>query len=803
MSFTEKKHYLPILFLVSISLVGVQFSLMQTLVFSQWSHFAGMVISVAMLGFAASAIAVSLKKDFLIKNKNAIIPLSICSCSLLVVLVPSVVNSEILMFDTLLIFSQTKHFIRLITVYLYLFMIFFSGAITIVIIFTDFPLKINKLYFANLIGSGCGTILSAIMASQFFPKTSFSIFAVITALALIFATTSKKKIIPFLVVIFTLVTFNLLILSPLPGISQYKSLAKTLTLPDAEIVLSKPTSHGILNIVQSQNLRYAPGLSLSYIGEINAHSAVFVNGNIVANNSFFSKNDPSHIFQYSTKNIPFVMGNRFNRTALMYPGSYAKVALAYKNNAETIEIIEPNVSLFYINKNHFANINDSLLHSERVKFHNKSARSFLASTPHKYDLIYVNMPDAFGGSSGLFAHKPQYHLTIEAFQNMWYILDDDGFITLSCWLDYPSRTPLRIFATLANMLTYSVENPQLHIVAVKNWSHITFLVKKTPFTQHEIDSIEIFANKMMFDIVVAPFGVALQNRDKFNQVPDAAFYQIIDSIMVGNFSILDKYLFNISPTTDNNPFFLNFLRLKNLQKIINHIDIQSLAFFETGFIFSVISVIKTVLISFVLIIIPLIFFKIKQNNMAHGGIKKIILYFACLGVGYIFIEILMLQRLSYYLETHILAAPITIGTLLVSSGFGSYYSPIFAKTKKRLFLTFSLITLTILAYTFLGNSFIISTISLPLLIRCFFAIFFVSFLGFFLGIPFPSGLTAVAKKSNHLVPFAWGINGCFSVVSASVVLLISVSAGYKIVLLISILCYMLAALTIMSLIKRS
>jgi hypothetical protein len=65
-------------------------------------------------------------------------------------------------------------------------------------------------------------------------------------------------------------------------------------------------------------------------------------------------------------------------------------------------------------------------------------------------------------------------------------------------------------------------------------------------------------------------------------------------------------------------------------------------------------------------------------------------------------------------------------------------------------------------------------------------------LSFFLGWPFPWGLRHVAGSFPGLVPWAWGINACASVVGAVLGKFMAVSFGFRNVMFAACLMYVLA-----------
>jgi hypothetical protein len=139
------------------------------------------------------------------------------------------------------------------------------------------------------------------------------------------------------------------------------------------------------------------------------------------------------------------------------------------------------------------------------------------------------------------------------------------------------------------------------------------------------------------------------------------------------------------------------------------------------------------------------------------------------------------------------AASAVITSLLIFSGLGSNASSLLAKGK-RLRMIFAAIVLVLLMYSFLLTPILLQTIHLVLIYKIFIVLVLMSPLAFCMGMPFPEGLSRLSENNAELIPWAWGINGCVSVISTALATIIAVEMGFSWVMLFAAFAYLSALL---------
>ena len=771
--------------LLSASLIACQLVFMQILAIVQWHHFAYMVISIAMLGFGAAGTAISIFRAWLLRNKDFLLPVFSIATGIAMELALRLNNSTHLSFDLYHLFiDRTQFWILALNLLIY-FLPFFFAALVIGLIFSAWVAKIGKLYFANLLGSGAGGLLALVILSMFLPWQALSlcsISAMLSGLLMI----RKEKPLRIIMLTGTVLLFSCFILAKPVGVkpSQYKSLSKTLNMPETSVIFQKPGIYGLNQLVSSPFLRYAPGVSLAYQGKIPVKKAIYTNGEfagVISENW----NRESHPAGFTTFALPFELAS-LDTVLVLHAGTGYFVAHALRKGSQHVDATESNNTLVSLMQSALSSGSGSLYNHANVVLHNIEARTFIESGKKKYGLIILPVLDAFGGSTGLHAMQENYTLTVEGFERAWKRLRPDGIMTVSSWLDYPVRTPLKIASTVAEMLKRNeIDDPGAHIIMIKSWGTITFIISRNPVDEEKVAITRAFCDSLFFDPVFMP-GLKEVERNRYNAFGDPALFEMLDKIFAGSMNYHD-YSFHIQPASDNKPYFNHFLRLRSLRELSGLYQQQALPFLELGYLIVLITFIQVIILAIILILLPLFF-----RKAGKGSRMPVLIYFGAIGLGYMFIEIILIQRFILYFGTPVIAAAAVISILLISSGTGSYVSG-YMKPAARNVMGVMAIIITCSLLMIIGfNTLLLATIGCHILVKTLVAVVIIGVPGFFMGIPFPLGLRKTSIGNESLVPWAWGINGCMSVIASPLAILIAVEAGFMWVMLSAVAVYLMA-----------
>ncbi|MFY9516266.1 MAG: hypothetical protein WAP46_08145 [Dysgonamonadaceae bacterium] len=771
--------------LISAAIIAFQLILMQILSYVQWYHFAYMIISIALLGFGAAGTFLTIFQQKLEKNYYTLFPFLLIVTAILIPVVVGIANSEAVRFDSLLIFQDSRHIGKLILTYFIFFLPFLTGALAIGMSFSKFADQIGKIYFSNLIGSGIGGIIAIFFMQWIIPEQqSFAVAILAFVGGIVSLPKNKKKLIRIIVPLSTLILIILFFYPPRLTPSEYKDISKTMLLPDAKVEYRKSTPHGFVEIVSSPVLRYAPGVSLAYRDSFPVRKVVFNNGNwmgcllpqpLEANET--------NILDYTPQALPYHIDNIKN-ALIINAGTGENVLLALSHQVARITANETNPEIFNILRQSFEGF-------YQVQPYQTMPRTLLTPDTNKYDLIELPIIGSFFGNSGLNAVEPRYELTIEALREMWSKLSEKGMISLSCWMDYPVRNAYRLLATISLLLDENdIAHPPHHVVAIRSWCAITFLVKKSPFKRDEINKVRLFCENRMFDPLVLPEKQEIE-RDKYNILQDTTFFTHVDQLLSHEKeTLIRQYPYRIHPTTDDRPFFFQFVRFKQIPQLISSIREKNFPFLDIGYVLIILTFVQIVLIAAIFILLPLSFRPWKSRNK-----KWVLMYFSGLGLAYMFLEMVFIQHFTFYFGEPTYAASATLGILLFTSGLGSYYSGKFQNNKKMRLAIPLVIAAILVLYAFVLSPILTATIGIALPLKITIAVVLLGTLGFFLGMPFPIGIDYLSGKNTDDIPWAWALNGYFSVISTVLATIISVELGYLLLLSMAAFIYALVSIS--------
>lgn len=260
---------------------------------------------------------------------------------------------------------------------------------------------------------------------------------------------------------------------------------------------------------------------------------------------------------------------------------------------------------------------------------------------------------------------------------------------------------------------------------------------------------------------------------------------------------------NLLPATDNKPFFNHMIPIwqrnihnsitlpkDTIQKIEN---VSKTEQYTLGIVF-----IQSLLFSVLFLLIPLLKFKKEKTNKKTS--KLIIFYFSALGIGFILLEIVMMQKFVLFLGHPTYSISIILFSILISAGIGSYLSGIIINKigimKHIFFIHFSII-ICIIFYIFILDFIIIKTIHSDIILKGFITFLLVFLLGLILGMPFPTGLYLLSKEFSQTIAWAWAINAYMTVLGSMLSIIIAISFGFLTVLFCALICYLIAFITIL------
>jgi hypothetical protein len=476
---------------------------------------------------------------------------------------------------------------------------------------------------------------------------------------------------------------------------------------------------------------------------------------------------------------------------IINPGTGVNIIHALKNAIKDVTIVEPNKASLLFMRENFGEETGYIFNNPNIKIHNCVPRVFLSKNSSSFDLIVLPLIGSFGGTGGINAIQENYLLTIESFNHMWSKLSDNGIIAITTWLDYPVRNPLKVLSILCETLKGSgVNNHSNHIAAVRSWGTITFVLKKSIIRKDELTRIRKFCDEMFFSPLVLS-NINPEERSLYNAVMDEALFLYIDNLMSSKRSSFYKeYDFKIEAPSDNKPYFSQYIRLEDFFYLAKIFGKASVPYIELGYFIVLLTFFQILLIAIILILMPL--FKI---GWIGGNKLWIVFYFCGIGLGYMFIEIVFIQHFILYLESAVYSVSLVISLLLVFSGIGSFITSKIKTKIKNMVIVSSLIAGMIIVYNFLLPVVLERSIGLSALSKLLIMVLIVSPLALCMGMPFPMGISYISQGDTKVIPWAWGLNGCVSVVSTVAATIIAIELGFKAVMIGAAIAYSMTVLS--------
>jgi spermidine synthase len=567
---------------------------------------------------------------------------------------------------------------------------------------------------------------------------------------------------------------------------------------------------GLISVVESPiiPLRHAPGMSLNSTLEPPEQVAIFTDGDAltVINRAGEDSAGLGYLEQLGSA-LPYYLGRHLGRPrqilVLGAGGGTQVLQAVHYTRAQTdteIHAVELNPQVVNLVRTRYLEFAGGLYDQAKVRLHLGDARGFVATTEQHFDLIQLAALGASGAASaGLFALSESYLYTVEALQAYLHRLTPAGYLTISQRINLPPRETLKLFATAVAALRASgVSDPSSRLALIRGWQTSTLVVKKSPFTPRELEALQTFAVARSFDRAWYP-GMQAAEANRFNLLRQPYFHLAARSLLSANpDDFLDRYKFDIHPATDDRPYFSHFFRWPVLPELLALRGSGGMPLVEWGYLIIVATLVQATLASLVLILLPLWLARSgPEARRVDYGRGRIFLYFLFLGLGFLFLEIAFIQKFLLFLHHPLYATAIVLTAFLLFAGLGSGWSQRQAETRshKAAVATAALgIVLLGAAYAF-GLSYVFNAfVSWPTLARAALTIALIAPLAFCMGIPFPMGLSRLAATEPGLLPWAWGVNGCASVLSAVLASLLAVDFGITKLLLLALTLYASAAL---------
>lgn len=805
------------LFLVCCATLLTEIVLTRYFSFTIWYHFAYMAISVALLGYGAAGSAYFAWPSL---TRAGVEPV-LARLSLLaaVTAVAALLLAARIPFDPFLLFPQGRptlaaspeQILYLLCLYSTVTVPFFLAGLAVTIVLSHSGRRAGAFYFADLLGAGIGCALAVYLL------TPLGAPGVVLASSVLFAVAAalwgpEQRWVRTGAVLW--VVFVVAFSGPLTRWSEgrpasNKFLARLFANGNAAHLFSAWSPVYRVDVLGGNPERpwrmaraAAWGISPKFAGQPPENLVITHDGD-ASTMMYRYDGDPEamEILDYSILRLPYLNLSR-PRVLIVGVGGGVDVHAALRFGAEEITGVELNPVTVHALLDRFRDYNGGVFLRPNVKIAIDEGRNFIRNRGGSYDLIEFTGIDTLAAVySGAYVLAESYLYTREAMREYWERLSPNGIVSFvrGDW-GFADRPPIQLMR-LANVAIETlreagVANPRAHLVVISSRPRpgvpgppiFNLQIRKTPFDEPALARLLSHASEYGYEVWYAP------DRPRDNPVA-----RLIQPDPAARAWLIESLPYNVSPPTDDQPFFFNFMKWSRLGTAIWQ---RSDYTFASGQLVLLAILAQAALLAIVFIVLPLL--RLRRTTVAARP-GPFLLYFAALGFGFILIEISYVQRFTLFLGSPVYSLAVIIAAMLVFAGCGSFATgPLLrgvSATQAVIFLL-SLLAAVNLLYAaflpsilthFLGTSFATRVMVTLLLLAPLAAV-----MGTFL----PIGLRVLDEHAPSLIPWAWAVNGVTSVVGSILCIVLAMIWGFRAVNLLALGIYTIGAMALLTTLRQ-
>jgi SAM-dependent methyltransferase len=663
---------------------------------------------------------------------------------------------------------------------------FVASGICICLALARYPQKLAKTYAADLCGAAFACLALPVLLAVFDAVTACIFVACLAALSsLAFALGTSKR----------LVASSLIVATLFFGFSLFNFHSHLMKvewrrgIKDTAIAFESWNSY-------SRIIQTPPDKGLPFYWSMSSSAPLFLTETIyMALDSMAGTCMPA--FDGDLKKLAYLKFDavnaglylRDNANALVIGvGGGRDVLSALVFGARAVTGVDINQTMIDLLKDRCSNFNQ-VARNPNVHLVNEDGRTFLSRTKERFDFIHISQVDTYAATaSGALVFSENSIYTVEAWRLVLERLSNRGIFCFSYW--YPDQTPLFrrfVYTAAAALRSLNIDSPRRHMILVLNKrknipnapkgtdsnSYGTLLVCRSPFSRQDLNNIRDVAARLNYKIVFDP--------EQADSAFDGQTLAKLDPAKE-----LDRN-FRFTPPTDDCPFPFCCGPYPWREMFVNPEGIPlvvSLSFAIGG------------------ILLPLVLMK-RKFSFVRG--VPLIIYFAAIGLGFIFFELSQMQRLSIFLGHPTLSLTVILGTLLFASGLGSFLIQTaglahLARNPRVILLS---LVLGLLLYQLVSSLMVELLSASGVTVKILTTIAVISPIGILLGMALPLGMDRVSAEDNQMIAWMWGINGAASVLGSVAAVLFAMHIGISFVYTTVIACYGIALACTMAWGKRS
>jgi hypothetical protein len=659
-----------------------------------------------------------------------------------------------------------------------LFFPFLFGGVLISIIFEAHRQEFGKMYAIDLIGAAVGCVAAVLLLDHLPAPSAMMVIAGFAGLAspLFYFAVGKKRHAAAALAVALGCACTPAVLAGNPILSP--RVIRNQVLP----ALVTDKWNDFSRVIVKKGPFYTWGLSQTYPEIREPQFDLLIEGVAGTQIQDFHDRDFHRLdfLRYDIGSLPHLIRPTGSVLTLGVGGGLDVLTARYFNKAPVVGV-EVNPLVGSIVNEDFGEFSGRPYHLPDVTVHFENARTFVKRDKARYDIVTVTWVDSGAATgAGAFALTENYLYTVEAFRDYLARLKDDGVLTFMRSRYSPEYDAIKGIGIAIEALHASgVQNPEKNIVvtSVKSphfgWRELTqVMVKRQPFTPEEIATIDQARGKLWFADLYTP--------GRTNGDPPIT--ELITNPNREN--VYAAFKFDIEPTTDDRPFYF-FLRETKFAKATR--DVLTLRT----------SIITIFVLIGAFLVVPLIVV-LKRGIRSPAGVVIPSIYFALLGLGFMLVEMKLLQQSVLVVGNPTLSLAAVLSSLLLSTGVGALLSERIKKSPdlhKRALMLFGALVIALLIALVASERLADWLTGFPIAIRTAGLVLVIAPLGLLLGCPLPLGMSRLGddEHAGGMVAWCWGINGLMGVAGSGVSIYLAIHWGLRMAFLVGVVCYVLAA----------
>jgi hypothetical protein len=767
---------------VSAALLMTELALTRIFSVTMYYHFAFLAISIALFGLSASAVLV-----YVVRHRLAGIATSrLLAAGAIAHGIATLAALACLVRIRVGLNYSPENLALMLAIYGLAALPFFSGGAVIALAFTRLTPRINVLYGADLIGASAGCLaLIPLLNVLGAPGVVLVAAALSLAAAVCFA---RHRGLPALA---SAVIIAVPLIAQLAGLGPF-DIVDTKGHEGDRVLFSKWNSFSRVAVYDRSHGDWS--LSPTFTGR--PGESLFMDIDSAASTPILKgTGDPedARYLRYELTALAYhLVEQPGGFTALVVgPGGGRDLLSALVFGASHVDGVEINpIIVRDVMLQRFREYSGNLYTDRRVGIHIDDGRSFIRRSSSRYNVIQASLVDTWAATAaGAYTLTENSLYTTEAFGEYLDHLTDDGMLTITRWV----FDGLRLVSLAQEACAARGLDAAQHIAIVRYDRVATFLLKKTPFTGHDVRRLQTLADSLGFSILYAP-GVAPPSpapeppEMQRSGTSVADYHRLI--VAKDREAFIDAYPLDIRATTDDRPFFFHTTRLANQFRV---------AFGRSMLFGNGLSALLTLFgISAALVLVFIVGPLLLGGERPGRGWAGWLAYFGALGAGFMLLEVALLQHFVLLLGHPVYSLTVTLFSLLLGTGIGSLVSRRFTDSRiaaATIRATLGIVAIAIAAPVLLPPA-IDMAIAWPLAARAGLAVAILVPLGLLLGMPLPGGMRLLAAHRPDIVPWGWGLNGAFSVIGATLAVFIAMNWGFTMTLLAAAAVYGVAAGTL-------